>query len=122
MAKDNVSISTCNSTSLYKEGSNDVDVVVLDSDGEIEGVEKVAIVPKKSRKSRKKHTTNSTKRKNTSEICPFTYRMGFCLLQLCGIDKKQVVLSDYGWCHYCHEAMHHQDDSGGDNFNEEECS
>ena len=109
MTKDKVSDT---SASL---GAHNVDVVVLDSDGEIEGVEIVTIVLKKT--SRKKTTT-----KKTSKICPFTYRMGVCLLKYCGIDKEQVVLSDYGWCHYCHEAMHHRDDSGDPNFNEEEYS
>ena len=109
MTKDKVSDT---SASL---GAHNVDVVVLDSDGEIEGVEKVTIVLKKT--SRKKTTT-----KKTSKICPFTYRMGVCLLKYCGIDKEQVVLSDYGWCHYCHEAMHNHKVSEDADFDEEDCS
>ena len=54
--------------------------------------------------------------------CPLSYRMGQCLMMLCEIDKKQVVLSDYGWCHYCHEAMHNHKVSEDADFDEEDCS
>ena len=34
--------------------------------------------------------------------CVDTYRMGVCLLKHCNIFEEQPVLSDYGWCVYCH--------------------
>ena len=56
--------------------------------------------------------------------CPLTYRMGTCLLKLCKIEEKQVVLSGSGWCHYCNKAMHNDEyqDSTHPDFNEEECT
>ena len=59
---------------------------------------------KKERELSESLIQESTKESNNDTyIDPGKYRMGSCLLKFCEIETEQVVLSEYGWCHYCNK-------------------